>query len=85
MAVDNVLTIQWMDPIQYLGVVGLHIHSGMDLHILTTEVFLKIFPMLGGSNFSLNLSTMDLWGSKCTLIPVQEDKSNYWYPVHFYI
>ncbi|KAK0486751.1 hypothetical protein EDD18DRAFT_1193686 [Armillaria luteobubalina] len=63
MAANNVLTIQRMDPIQYPGTVGSHVHS-----------------VLGGSNFSLNLSTADLRGSDCTSIPVQEDKSNYWYP-----
>ncbi|SJL01044.1 uncharacterized protein ARMOST_04360 [Armillaria ostoyae] len=66
MAANNVLTIQRMDPIQYSGIVGSHVHS-----------------VLGGSSFSLNLSTADLRGSECTSIPVQEDKSNYWYP-HLY-
>ncbi|KAK0226894.1 hypothetical protein EDD85DRAFT_855914 [Armillaria nabsnona] len=66
MAAKNILTTQRMDPIQYPGIVGSHVHS-----------------VLGGSSFSLNLSTADLRGSECTSIPVQEDKSNYWYP-HLY-
>ncbi|KAK0481079.1 hypothetical protein EDD18DRAFT_1085518 [Armillaria luteobubalina] len=73
MTVDNVLTIQRMDPIQYLGTVGSHVHSGKDHHTLVRV------PVLGGSSFSLNLSMADLRGSDCTSIPVQEDKSNYWY------
>ncbi|KAK0481072.1 hypothetical protein EDD18DRAFT_1085525, partial [Armillaria luteobubalina] len=48
-------------------------------------VSLHVHSMLGGSNFSLNLSTADLWGSDCMLIPVQEDKSSYWYLVHSYL
>ncbi|KAK0448198.1 hypothetical protein EV421DRAFT_1676991, partial [Armillaria borealis] len=68
MTADNVLTTQRMDPIQYPGIVGSHVHS-----------------VLGGSGFSLNFSTADLRGSECTSIPVQEDKSNYWYPVRFYV
>ncbi|KAK0442529.1 uncharacterized protein EV420DRAFT_1077422 [Desarmillaria tabescens] len=66
MAANNVLTTQRMDPIQYPGTVGSHVHS-----------------VLGGSSFSLNMSTADLRGSECTSIPIQEDKSNYWYP-HLY-
>ncbi|PBK80069.1 hypothetical protein ARMGADRAFT_93480 [Armillaria gallica] len=46
-------------------------------------VFLKVRAVLGGSSFSLNLSTADLHSSECTSIPVQEDKSNHWYP-HLY-
>ncbi|KAK0226858.1 hypothetical protein EDD85DRAFT_777516 [Armillaria nabsnona] len=65
MATNNVLTIQRMDPIQYPGVMGSHVHS-----------------VLGGSGFSLNLSTADLRGSECTSIPFQDDKSNYWYPMY---
>ncbi len=30
---DNALTIQRMDPIRYPGVVGSHVHSGMDLRL----------------------------------------------------
>ncbi|KAG7439296.1 uncharacterized protein BT62DRAFT_939120 [Guyanagaster necrorhizus] len=64
MAADNVLTIQRMDPIQYPGMVGSHVHS-----------------VLGESCFSLNMSTANLQDSKCTLLPIQEDKSDYWYLV----
>ncbi len=83
---DNVLTTQRMDPIQYPGTVGSHVHSGVLLRLCSVfEAFMKARAVLGGSGFSLNLSTADLRGSECTSIPVQEDKSNYWYPVCFYV
>lgn len=60
---------------------------------MCTEVsrFVSVFPIgsellrlgkvVGGSNFSLNVSTNSLRASQCTSIPILQDKSNYWYPV----
>ncbi|KAF5362587.1 hypothetical protein D9757_013318 [Collybiopsis confluens] len=39
--------------------------------------------IVGGSNFGSTLSTASLRNSECTTMPIQEDKSNYWFP-HLY-
>ncbi|GAW01318.1 wsc domain-containing protein [Lentinula edodes] len=39
--------------------------------------------VVGGSNFGMNITTDSLRDSECTSMPIEEDKSNYWYP-HLY-
>ncbi|KAF9072565.1 hypothetical protein BDP27DRAFT_1217361 [Rhodocollybia butyracea] len=39
--------------------------------------------IIGGSNFGMNVTTASLRDSECTTMPIQEDKSNYWFP-HLY-
>ncbi|KAJ3800140.1 hypothetical protein GGU11DRAFT_774411 [Lentinula aff. detonsa] len=52
----------------------------MDPIVSPGEVSSHVHSVLGGSGFGLNVSTSILQGSECTSIPVQEDKSNYWFP-----
>ncbi|KAJ7584978.1 hypothetical protein C8J56DRAFT_788645 [Mycena floridula] len=62
-------------------------------NILTTQrldpvvspgtVSTHVHSVLGGSNFGLYISTAVLRQSTCTSIPLNEDKSNYWFP-HLY-
>ncbi|KAF9055515.1 hypothetical protein BDZ89DRAFT_1176189, partial [Hymenopellis radicata] len=78
---DNILTTQRLDPILSPGNVATHVHSGEHVD---RALRLRCILILGGSNFSINLTTTaELRESGCTSIPVQEDKSNYWYP-HLY-
>ncbi|KAJ4481131.1 hypothetical protein J3R30DRAFT_3287236 [Lentinula aciculospora] len=67
--IDNILTTQRLDPIVSPGEVSSHVHSGNTLYLV-----------LGGSGFGLNVNTSILQGSDCTSLPIQEDKSNYWFP-----
>ncbi|KAJ3787033.1 hypothetical protein GGU10DRAFT_374333 [Lentinula aff. detonsa] len=39
--------------------------------------------VVGGSNFGMNITTDSLRDSQCTSMPIEQDKSNYWYP-HLY-
>ncbi|KAJ3986052.1 hypothetical protein F5890DRAFT_1506543 [Lentinula detonsa] len=52
----------------------------MDPIVSPGEVSSHVHSVLGGSGFGLNVNTSILQGSDCTSIPVQEDKSNYWFP-----
>ncbi|KAJ3789395.1 hypothetical protein GGU10DRAFT_425661 [Lentinula aff. detonsa] len=52
----------------------------MDPIVSPGEVSSHVHSVLGGSGFDLNVNTSILQGSECTSIPVQEDKSNYWFP-----
>lgn len=46
----------------------------------TSYLVIDLFLVLGGSGFGLNVNTSILQESECTSIPIQEDKSNYWFP-----
>ncbi|KAJ3991522.1 hypothetical protein F5050DRAFT_1581285, partial [Lentinula boryana] len=70
-----------MDPIVSPGEVSSHVHSGKSSKILLSGTKSTSHAIvLGGSGFGLNVNTSILQGSDCTSIPVQEDKSNYWFP-----
>ncbi|KAJ3879273.1 hypothetical protein F5051DRAFT_451663 [Lentinula edodes] len=80
--------------LQILGLTQLYVVSAYWLmapnNILTTqrldpivtpgEVSTHVHSVLGGSGFGLNVNTSILQESECTSIPIQEDKSNYWFP-----
>ncbi|KAJ3838042.1 hypothetical protein F5878DRAFT_620612 [Lentinula raphanica] len=44
------------------------------------QVSTHVHSVLGGSAFGPCINTITLQGSNCTSVPVQQDKSNYWYP-----
>ncbi|KAJ3917915.1 WSC domain-containing protein [Lentinula edodes] len=46
-------------------------------------IYTHVPPVVGGSNFGMNITTDSLRDSECTSMPIEEDKSNYWYP-HLY-
>ncbi|EDR04025.1 uncharacterized protein LACBIDRAFT_306393 [Laccaria bicolor S238N-H82] len=85
MGVEDFITTERIDPIVNPGKISSHVHSG---HYLRFKVgpFLPILILsvvLGGSNFRFNTNTTFLRQSKCTSIPIPQDKSNYWFP-HLY-
>ncbi|KAJ4464394.1 hypothetical protein C8R41DRAFT_860028 [Lentinula lateritia] len=52
----------------------------LDPIVTPGEVSTHVHSVLGGSGFGLNVNTSILQESECTSIPIQEDKSNYWFP-----
>lgn len=81
--VDNILTTQRLDPIVTPGKVSTHVHSGecrVSYVPFTSYLAIDLSLVLGGSGFGLNVNTSILQESECTSIPIQEDKSNYWFP-----
>ncbi|KAJ3846914.1 hypothetical protein EV368DRAFT_15002, partial [Lentinula lateritia] len=52
----------------------------LDPIVTPGEVSAHVHSVLGGSGFGLNVNTSILQESECTSIPIQEDKSNYWFP-----
>ncbi|KAJ4464757.1 hypothetical protein C8J55DRAFT_544786 [Lentinula edodes] len=52
----------------------------LDPIVTPGEVSAHVHSVLGGSGFGLSVNTSILQESECTSIPIQEDKSNYWFP-----
>ncbi|GAW00416.1 wsc domain [Lentinula edodes] len=52
----------------------------LDPIVTPGKVSTHVHSVLGGSGFGLNVNTSILQESECTSIPIQEDKSNYWFP-----
>ncbi|KAJ3975834.1 hypothetical protein EV361DRAFT_865096 [Lentinula raphanica] len=66
-----------------VGVRNILVTERLDPIISPGAVSSHVHSVVGGSNFGMNITTDSLRDSECTSMPIEEDKSNYWYP-HLY-
>ncbi|KAJ3756048.1 hypothetical protein EV360DRAFT_48622 [Lentinula raphanica] len=64
-----------------VGVRNILVTERLDPIISPGAVSSHVHSVVGGSNFGMNITTDSLRDSECTSMPIEEDKSNYWYPV----
>ncbi|KAJ4480249.1 hypothetical protein J3R30DRAFT_3470805 [Lentinula aciculospora] len=63
-----------------VGVRNILVSERLDPIISPGAVSSHTHSVVGGSNFGMNITTDSLRDSQCTSMPIEEDKSNYWYP-----